>query len=356
MKIQKLSATDCAKPLLSIAIPTYNRAVYLKELLNVLIDQVRDEPRIELIISDNATPDETPIVVEGFIKRGLNVRYLRNRENIGPDANFLQCFEMARGKYVWIFGDDDIIVPGGISKILALLTGRDYSLVYLSPYWFEVDHIAERKSDQLGRFAEEYRGGLQFIRRVGAMISFISSMIVNKEQFLASTHNKDFSDLVGTSLLQLGYLLPVLDENSKNLIVWERLVGGRALNTGGFGICQVFGINLKRIIEAKLSDRKEIAKELENRTLQGWFPNAVMMMRRGIAPALKRESDMRGMLEPYYRHSWRYWVFVFPLLSLPMKAAELWLKVVVLADRARQVLFAVFRWLLFSQNFVKQAN
>lgn len=192
MAVQEKRTSPGEKVLLTIAIPTYNRAVYLRQLLQVLLDQLRGETRVELIISDNATPDETPAVVEEFVSRGLGVRYLRNEVNIGPDANFLQCFQMASGKYVWIFGDDDIIVPGGISKVLTLLTEGEYSLIYLSPYWFQQDYAAERKSDYFGRFAEEYRGGLQFVRRVGTMISFISSMIVNKEQFSASLHNKDF--------------------------------------------------------------------------------------------------------------------------------------------------------------------
>jgi abequosyltransferase len=57
---RKVKSPDSAKPLLTIAIPTYNRAGYLKELLSILADQLKDEPRVELIISDNASPDETP--------------------------------------------------------------------------------------------------------------------------------------------------------------------------------------------------------------------------------------------------------------------------------------------------------
>src|ERR1035438_7055720 len=61
---------------------------------------------------------QTPFVVQDFVSRGLRVRYIRNTQNIGADANFLQCFEQALGKYVWLFSDDDLIVPGGLAKIL----------------------------------------------------------------------------------------------------------------------------------------------------------------------------------------------------------------------------------------------
>ena len=121
--IEEMGSPYGAKPLLTIAIPTYNRARYLKELLTVLFDQLRDEPRVELIISNNATPDETPAVVNEFVKRGLQVRYLCNETNIGPDANFLQCFEQARGKYVWILGDV------GSSRVDLQACKLEYSIV-----------------------------------------------------------------------------------------------------------------------------------------------------------------------------------------------------------------------------------
>jgi abequosyltransferase len=355
MAIRQRKTPTAPRPLLTIAIPTYNRCRYLKELLVVLFEQLRGRSDVELLISDNATPDETPEAVEEFVKQGLEVRYIRNDTNIGPDANFLQCFELARGKYVWIFGDDDLIVPGGISTIVGLLIDHEYSLVYVSPYWFRNDYLAERKSDYLGRFAEEYYGGVQFARRVGTMMNFISSIIVNKEQFYASQRDKDYSDLIGTSLSQLGYILPVLADSSRNLIVWERLVAARAANTGGFGVCEVFGVNFKRIIEKKLAGERNLLMQLENRNLQGWFPTAIMMMRRGAAPGLKTES-MRTLLEPHFKRAWRYWIYVFPLLTFPMAGAELWFKIVIFADRMQQVLLAIFRRVFFFKNRVRESN
>ena len=115
---EELQESEISKPLLTIAVPTYNRAWCLRELLPLLVDQLTDEPRIELLISDNASSDDTPSVVGEAAAQGLRARYIRNDQNVGPDANFLQCFEQARGKYVWLFSDDDLIVPGGLAKIL----------------------------------------------------------------------------------------------------------------------------------------------------------------------------------------------------------------------------------------------
>lgn len=119
---EELLTTESTRPLLTIAIPNFNRAGYLKEL-SLLAAQLRNEPRVELIISDNASPDETPAVVQDFVARGLRVRYTRNVQKIGSDANFLQCFEQARGKYVWLFSDDDLIIPQSTRQDSRLLRG-----------------------------------------------------------------------------------------------------------------------------------------------------------------------------------------------------------------------------------------
>src|ERR1700741_4037653 len=104
-------------PLLTIAIPTYYRGRFLNQLLEILAPQLKGESRVELIISDNSSQDETPAVVDSFKKTGLSVTYKRNETNIGADANFLQCYQMASGEYVWIVGDDDVIVSGGLQLV-----------------------------------------------------------------------------------------------------------------------------------------------------------------------------------------------------------------------------------------------
>ena len=62
------------RKLLTIAIPTYHRAFYLEALLRTRRPQREDDPRVELIIADNASPDGTRDVVERFARGGLALR------------------------------------------------------------------------------------------------------------------------------------------------------------------------------------------------------------------------------------------------------------------------------------------
>ena len=84
------------RPLLTIAIPTYNRSACLAQLLEALAPQLMGESRVELIVSDNASPDDTSAVVAAFRDKGFALNYSRNETNIGADANFIKCFELAQ--------------------------------------------------------------------------------------------------------------------------------------------------------------------------------------------------------------------------------------------------------------------
>ena len=98
--------TNDVHPLVTIAIPTYNRADgYLKQALESALNQTYSN--IEIIISDNCSPDNTETVVKGF--SDPRIRYFRQTENIGANNNFNFCIEQARGIYFLLLQDDDMI-------------------------------------------------------------------------------------------------------------------------------------------------------------------------------------------------------------------------------------------------------
>jgi abequosyltransferase len=310
------------RPLLTIAIPTFNRAKYLRESLSTLFGQLLVQPRVELLISDNASTDETPAVIEEFENRGLKMHYLRNEINLGPDANFLRCFEQASGKYMWLLGDDDVVLPGGMNKILSLLATADYALVFLCPYSFHSDYLAERQHDRFQRFAQILPNGLPFIRKVGIMITFTSGIIVNKDRY-SSEEQPRLDSLVGSNLLPLGWTLPVLRSGGTSLIVWERLLAGRHSYSGGWSISQVFGDNLNELLRSTLAGREDIAAAIVNSSLRDFFPFMLTQVRQSTTTPFN-QGDFRRSIEPFYKRNWRYWVYVFPIAISPYWAARLW--------------------------------
>jgi len=112
-------------PLLTIGIPTFNRAKLLGHTLESVLRQIPSEltNRVDILISDNASTDDTEAAVQAFgTKYPVRITYSRNTENIGYDRNVDRLFKKASGNYVWLLGDDDTLKDGAILHILDLLT------------------------------------------------------------------------------------------------------------------------------------------------------------------------------------------------------------------------------------------
>jgi abequosyltransferase len=316
---EDLQHPEITKPLLTIAIPTYNRAWCLKELLSLLFDQLKDEPRIELIISDNASPDETPSVVHELVARGICVRYIRNTQNIGPDANFLQCFEQARGKYVWLFSDDDLIVPGGLAKILNYCEAAEYDLIWVSSYSFGESH--QPRPAAAGNDAIDISDPKAYAKHVHIFFTFISGNIINKDRVLAG-RPMEFSSLVGTNFVQLGWAYAALNGFARGLYIREKLVAVRANNTGGYKLFHVFGPGLAAITKKWLKSAR-LGQIVMNGTVQRFWP--VMLLRyKRIAKDFAQEAKPETVLTPVFKDNFRYWIFAYPVIVLPYPLAAIW--------------------------------
>jgi len=110
--------TNYTNFLVSIGIPTYNRANgYLKHALRSAVNQTYKN--VEIIVSDNCSPDNTESVVKEFADP--RIRYYRQKENIGPLNNRNFCLEQARGEYFVMLLDDDLIDDDFISTCMDAL-------------------------------------------------------------------------------------------------------------------------------------------------------------------------------------------------------------------------------------------
>lgn len=110
-----------SQPILVIAIPTWNRAVYLEENLTLLCNEIVNqslENSIRVFVSDNASDDETASVCDKFKKQYAFFDFHRQPENLGANANFATAIQKSNGEYAWLFGDDDLIVPEALNKLL----------------------------------------------------------------------------------------------------------------------------------------------------------------------------------------------------------------------------------------------
>jgi len=128
------SVSEGHSPLLSICIPTCNRAAFLRVMLQALLPQVRQFPdEVEVWVLDNASTDQTAQVLADAAELGP-FRVHRQHQNIGPTRNIV-CgpATLATGRFVWVLGDHNLMRPGALSRLLACLQqNRTYSIFYIN--------------------------------------------------------------------------------------------------------------------------------------------------------------------------------------------------------------------------------
>jgi glycosyltransferase involved in cell wall biosynthesis len=120
--------------LLSICIPTFNRSEYLRVMLEALLPQVAEVgSRVEVWVSDNASTDDTPKVVEQASRLGP-VTYSRNDSNLGPLGNIIKpATQLATGEYVWLVGDHNLFMPGALSEVVGKLeANKELDVFYIN--------------------------------------------------------------------------------------------------------------------------------------------------------------------------------------------------------------------------------
>src|SRR5262245_28173895 len=103
--------------LVTIAIPTFNRASWLADCVLAALSQTYQ--RFEVLVSDNASTDETVEVLRQFSDPHLRV--VRQKSNIGLLPNWNACLAEAKGEYIVFVSDDDRIAPWMLERCMALI-------------------------------------------------------------------------------------------------------------------------------------------------------------------------------------------------------------------------------------------
>jgi len=330
--------------LLSIAIPTYNRAEYLRINLEQLEAETagKNYP-LEILISDNCSPDDTQAVVADFIARGMRIRYIRNRENIGSDHNIAQCFNEAAGKYVVIFGDDDLFVDGALDRLLRLLGQGQYGVVSLRAYGFDRDFRAERPSCRPRD--REYSDAGAFIAKIGANATFISGNVINKELL----PGVDAHNYCGTALVQLSLVYAAALAAGRNIIVNDYPVACKRNNSGNFIYSQVFAERFWAIVDnfkERGLDQRSMDKLARN-MLFSYYPFYIFKMR--LASRERYREDYLRFHARFKDNGW-FWVTVGPIFTLPRPLAIIWGAIIVVLGRS--MTGDACRGLSFARNLV----
>jgi glycosyltransferase involved in cell wall biosynthesis len=121
------SSRELQSGLVSVGLPVYNGAQFLREAVDSLLAQ--DYTNFELIISDNASEDETESICREYAAHDARVRYYRAEQNMGPAWNFLRVYDLAGGEYFLWAAHDDRRAPRCLSLCVAALEQNPRALM-----------------------------------------------------------------------------------------------------------------------------------------------------------------------------------------------------------------------------------
>ena len=119
------------KPFFTVGIPTFNRGDSLRSAIKQLLQQSFSD--FELIISDNASQDNTGSVVEAF--KDDRIKYIRHQNNIGALNNFRSIADQALGRYLVIHQDDDFLHRDFLSRCYEVVAHRSDIVLYATAWW-----------------------------------------------------------------------------------------------------------------------------------------------------------------------------------------------------------------------------
>ncbi|GAB4300408.1 MAG: hypothetical protein Fur0025_40050 [Oscillatoriaceae cyanobacterium] len=226
--------------ILSICIPTFNRSECLLKNLTRLLPEITTD--MEIVISDNNSDDNTPYVVDKFIRdnsQECSIRFMRQKENVGFDKNVAAVVDYARGKYCWLLGDDDYLKKGCIQQIINLIKSNNLTFIMtnyswmvstngtLSPPQINGHNQPALFFDNFSKFFF-YSSKNSYFYYLGMNILFMSTCIVKKNIWLESfTEVKDY---LGIHCIHVFTIINMLMKEPAICFVTDPLIEGTLSN------------------------------------------------------------------------------------------------------------------------------
>ncbi len=271
---------------LSICIPTYNRAAFLGEALDSVIRQATDE--VEIVVSDNASTDNTEALVREYQARFPRIRYHKNPENLGADRNFLKVVELGEGEYCWLLGSDDALAEGAIAALLPLLGNADVYLTDVRKMAFAMDRILDPHFRMLGAAPSTHyncHDPAQLLAYFNdalynaSLFSFISALIVRRSAWQAQPV---IEALMGSAWIHVARIFQMMQAGARVHYIGRPLVLNRTGNDSfhaavGYTRRRLIDLDYPRVARTVFVGRPELANAVTRIIARQFFNLRVML-------------------------------------------------------------------------------
>lgn len=205
------------QPKLSICIPTYNRFLYLRELLDQILLQLNDRNLseiIEIVVSDNNSSDGTKELLLTYFNKGqIKVDFLNKNE--GADYNFFNVASKATGEYIWWFCSDDLPASDAFINLIKVLSENKYSIYHIGCNLYSKDmSINYGMHSSWKRFnKDEFVGQNGFIA-FGYMLGYLGAIVIKRNLF---EQIEDPLQFRGTNYVHVAWIADLMIYKKKEL-------------------------------------------------------------------------------------------------------------------------------------------
>jgi glycosyltransferase involved in cell wall biosynthesis len=297
-------------PFLSACIMTYNRAETLRETLESILPQAAELPEIEVLVSDNASTDNTGEVVRGYCARYPGLRYSRNAANVGFDGNVVACVENAAGEYTAFFSDDDLAPPGLLSGLLRDLQETRPVAAYINHTPFYEDDPAKVSAPTQPSLKRVFNNPTEFFLYAG--LGFISALVLKTSEARKQTGKAVMGR--GTAHMDIGSRV-VLSSSGPFLFDGTLTVLARHAEDSGYDPLYYGAMNTSKVHLELLGEGLLTQADVDwhNRKTIRLFLQRLIVNNRLKGKGIISTGDLRKL----YGQDPLFYVYAFPLLLIP---------------------------------------
>jgi len=195
-------------PKLAVAIPCYKRTEWLERCLESITSAAASD-RFPIYVVDDSCDGTNDAMLARFSLRHPGLQVIRNEVNLGIDRNICKCVEVAQAEYVWLLGEDDLMYPGAVPRLLESgLLDRQHPFVFVNYSYMSADQqyiFRERSIDVTDNCELPFAA---FVSQYLWAAGFIGGCVIRRDNFVASGYRRFigtyYAHVGGISLATLG--------------------------------------------------------------------------------------------------------------------------------------------------------
>lgn len=237
---------------LTVAVPTYNRSQVLATCLKALVRQISGDAgllsRVDVLVIDNASTDDTQQIAQHFAALHPFISYRRNDRNYGIDGNIHRCCLYATGDFVHLLSDDDVVVPGGLGVIVSHLDRHPdvgFFLLNLRSFVGVYDESALQSPKLPATGDLRFDDPSEFIAYGWVWLTMMSCFVLRRSTWMQGGEHECY---IGTDIYLSYALFDHLARESAAMVVAEPVIASRVHYSGSYRIFYAFALQWRKLL------------------------------------------------------------------------------------------------------------